>query len=156
MRILPLIAAAFVLAAATPATADVVPPPSAQFAPGQVWNYNTRSEDSGSTLVVCHVETLNGETVVHIYVRDVTLSLGDEARETDIAHLPMSEAALAASVTEQTGTADQLPPFQASYNTWRAENGGVFTEPVASVIAGMDGALMPPADFLNPDPAATQ
>ncbi|HRK71501.1 MAG TPA: hypothetical protein PLA85_07920 [Micropepsaceae bacterium] len=156
MRILPLIAAAVTVMGASPAAADVVLPPSAQFAPGQVWEYNTRSEDSGSTLIVCHVETLNGETIVHVFVRGVTLSLGGESRETDIAHLPMSEAALAASVTAQSGTVDQLPPFQAGYNTWRAENGGVFTEPVAQVIAAMDGAIMPPPDFLNPDPGATQ
>lgn len=156
MRILPLIAMTFALACAPKAAADVVLPPSAQFAPGQVWEYNTRPEDSGSTLVVCHVETLNGETLVHVYVRGVTLSLGDEARETDIAHLPMSEAALAASVTQQSGTVDQLPPFQAGYNIWRTENGGYFTIPVASVIANMDGALLPPDDFLNPDPGVTQ
>ncbi len=157
MRILPSLSVLVLLAFGVPAQADDAPPPPAsQFAPGQVWEYNTRDGDGDSTLVVCHVETWNGQTIVHIHVRDVNLSLGGESRITAIAHLPISEAALAGSVTGQTGTVNVLPPFQAGYNLWRKENGGVFTEPLADVIAAMDGAIMPPSDMMNPDPSATE
>ena len=108
---------------------------------GQVWGYSTRPYETDSYLTVVKVELLYGnEVAVHIQIDDLDMEpfeLGGPPRTT-ASHLPFSEAALDASVTELLDKVEVSPEYEEGYEIWREAffegNAGIFSITVAEVI----------------------
>ncbi len=112
-----------------------------RFQVGQIWKYQTRLVDPKSTLRILKVERLHRTTIaVHIQVNGLhTKSASDKQGGGTASHLPFSEEALEASVTELLAANQPLPEdYEEGYGMWRAAflNGkaGVFAVPVAEVV----------------------
>jgi len=89
------------------------------FAVGQRWEYRTRPQDAGSTLVIVKInaDTTHGN-IISISVSGLRLKnphstdgLADTAQ-----HMPFAESALRRSVTKLLASDVALPPFQEGYD----------------------------------------
>ena len=128
-----------------PALADTT---DSQFRVGQQWNYRTRPQDAGATLVVVKVEASTKlGTIVHISLSGLKHKNPHHpgGLSETVAHLPFSEAALAQSVTDLVEANAPLPEFVDGYNQWRnafdAGRAGVFSISVAEAVSGMEAAM---------------
>ncbi len=119
-----------------------------EFSAGQIWKYKTRPGEEASRLVVCKVETHEKfGTIIHIHVEDLAIKNprppGGVSRV--IGHLPFAEEALRQSVVTIAGRRKTLPDYEEGYKTWKeafdAGKAGIFTVPVAEVVAFMEQAL---------------
>lgn len=106
----------------------------ARYRRGQVWTYQTRPGEERSRVVIGRVDRdrLN-QLIVHVAVFGIRipnphLLLGFQDR---IAHAPMAESALRASLDKLTLETDDLEGFDDCYADWRAEydsgEAGIFT-----------------------------
>jgi hypothetical protein len=113
----------------------------AKFAPGQVWSYKTNPGEEGSTLTVLRVETLGKMgTIVHVRLEGLHFrNCYGEMLADSLPHAPFSRAALDASVVKQIGSVTTMPAFEEGYQDWLSHCGGVYTVPVAQMVA-MDEA----------------
>ena len=107
------------------------------YRPGQVWNYQVRPGDEGSTFTVLRVEVdAAAEEIVHIMVQGVHLVPGDAPQV--LSHIPILREALDGSVTERVSESSRLPDYSADYEPWRDayEKGeaGVFSGTVAEAV----------------------
>ena len=108
------------------------------YEPGQVWHYQVRPGDDGSTLTILRVEVdAAAEEIVHIMVKGVHLVPGDEPQV--LTHIPILREALDQSVTDLVSESSRLPDYSADYEPWRDayEKGeaGVFSGSVAEAVA---------------------
>ena len=124
------------------------PAESAQFKPGQVWKYKTRANEELSRVMIGKVEHDDHIGKI-VHVKIIGLKLKNK-RATDgfsevLGHAPISEKALADSVTELTAEAAELKDFQRGYETWLASfksgHAGVFTISLAEIAKFMEKAL---------------
>ena len=103
---------------------------------GQVWEYRTAPEDSGSLLKIQTIETIGPETdpseVFHISLIGIDLA-GDGSNVSDLQHLPVSRKTLDESVTRLSDSAAEFPDYHEGLAEWRRANGGVFTISVAEI-----------------------
>ena len=123
------------------------------FVVGQKWSVKT-NVPSTLSVVVGRIETLPGDyRVVHVSLCDVPIPAGmpGAGRVLDFSHLPVKEAALAASV--DTLVATGVAParyFEDGYEEWRASGSlSAFTCSVPEAItfafeALRDGGWTPP------------
>lgn len=119
----------FLLAPLLPAQAQT----RNEYAPGQVWEYRTRPEDAGSLLKIQQIEKdPNGEPIYHISLIGIHLK-GVPADK--LPHLPVSRATLDASVTRLSTSTAEFPEPDEGIKMWRDANGGVFTVPIAEIMA---------------------
>ena len=126
---------AFSLAA--PVSAPAAPPN--RYAEGQVWEYKTRPQDSGSLLKIQRVE--DGGSLCTIYhISIVGLVIGGHV--TNLTHSPVSRTTLDASVTRLSNVTRDWPKPDEGIAEWRAAKGCVFTIPVAKIADIMDQAVM--------------
>lgn len=117
------------------------------FEEGQIWKYETRSNEVDSRLVILKVEKYpNLGEIVHIYVDGLEILNPDkpEAPHTDISHMPFASEAVRRSCVELIGTCE-LPDFADGYECWKNEfeNGGagVFSVSVKESIEFMEETL---------------
>jgi hypothetical protein len=117
--------------------------PASSFQAGQVWKYQTRAAEPDSTLIVCRVESVGDQTVVHISLRDVKIRVPNapDGFSSVVGHMPVAEAALADSVTELVAEGSALPQFEDGYRQWKKAKGGFWTMPVAECIETMETAM---------------
>ncbi len=112
-----------------------------EFAPNQEWSYHTRPQDAGSTIVIGLVQDHpKMGRVVHITVRRVNVRTA-QLTMTEIGHLPISEAALAASVIELKGVIDAPQSVASGIKEWERAKGGVFTISIAQAVDYVEQAL---------------
>lgn len=123
------------------------------FAVGQVWTYQTRPGDEGSTVQINRIETVARLGVVfHLSVHDVHLR-SDEAPEgfvvTDLPHFPAAQESLETSVIALSERRARTIDFESGYSEWReafdAGRAGVFTIPVAEIVAAIEQAIAGPS-----------
>src|SRR5579859_7428579 len=130
------LAAALCLAACSTPLEPAKPATSSRFAPGQVWRYKTRPGEKGSRVVIGKVEAWNGGNVVHVKIIGLKLKnrhrLGGISEE--IGHVPITEKALAASVTAKVDEKADLDGLEAGYAEWKSHRGGAFDKPVKDVV----------------------
>ncbi|NML67302.1 hypothetical protein HHL22_19040 [Hymenobacter sp. RP-2-7] len=114
---------------------------NSRFQVGQIWEYQTRTADPNSTLQILKVEKLYGaEIAVHIQVNGLNLKSNPEKKDSGTAsHLPFSEDAIEASVTQLVVAKESLPQdFEKGYQMWREAflegKAGVFAMPIARVV----------------------
>jgi hypothetical protein len=119
-----------------------------EFKVGQVWNYRTRPTETNSTLTICKIE-IAGKLgkVIHISLADVKVKNPRKVDgvDTHISHLPFAESAVKQSVTQLVKEGVELPDYKEGYDLWRnsveSGEGGVWTIPVAEVVAGIESIL---------------
>jgi hypothetical protein len=113
------------------------------FAPGQMWSYATRPGEEQSRIIIDAVDhderlgTMVYVTVQGIGIKNPRLKQGIQ----DMIHLPFSEEALYKSGITKVSDNEQLPAFQEGYEEWKKQNGGVFTVPVADVLAAIEKSM---------------
>ena len=108
---------------------------------GEVWNYETRPGDEGSTFTVLKVESRPGfGVIVHISVEGfrVPNPHAPNGLHERIRHMPFTEDAIDSSVTTRAAVGTPLPADIDAYANWRryvdADGAGVFTITVAEAI----------------------
>jgi hypothetical protein len=114
------------------------------FAVGQVWRYQTRSIEPFSTLIICHIEPHPQlGRVVHISLNNLRVRNPrlPNAFSEQLAHAPIAEGALRASVTQLVQENAVLPDWHEGYRTWQASNGGIFTLKVAAIVDVVENSL---------------
>ena len=132
-------------------TPDVVPIQThygSRFQVGQIWQYRVRPVDPQSTLQIVTVDLLHEkEVAVHVQVRGLNMKSSPTKPEEGIAsHLPFSEEALEASVTNLLYQVSPLPDdFEEGYEMWREAflegKAGIFSVPVAEVISMIENTM---------------
>lgn len=119
-----------------------------KFKVGQVWHYKTRLGEEASTLTILKVEHYKKEgTIVHIYIGGLHLKNPntESGFSTEISHTPISQQALAESVTRLATKKEKLPDYKKGYDVWKKEfdtgNGGVFSIPVSETLTYTEEVL---------------
>lgn len=107
---------------------------------GQVWEYRTRPGDEGSQLKIQKIEPFPGlgeeGMVFHISIAGVCLK--KPGLQPLISHAPVSQESLDASVSHLSEGGMDFPSADDGITAWRNDRGGVFTIPVADVVAYID------------------
>lgn len=107
---------------------------------GQVWEYRTRPEDSGSLLRIQSIEAnpafAKYGPIYHISV--VGVHFQGAALSGELAHLPVSRETLDASVTRLSSASVTFPNADPGIAEWRSAQGGVFTIPLAEIISSVE------------------
>ena len=115
-----------------------------EFAPNQEWFYHARPQDAGSTVVIGLIQDdPKLGRIIHIAVRAVNIrnSRVPGGVMTQVGHLPMSEAALAASVTQLKGIVAPPESVSVGVKEWERAKGGVFTISVAQAVNYVEQVL---------------
>lgn len=112
--------------------------PPSKYAAGQVWEYHTRPQDTGSLLKVQRVELLGQQTVYHISVIGIHFSTPRLAGI--LPHIPVSEDTLNSSVTKLSSEKSDFltTAVDEGIEEWRKAKGGVFTIPVSQIVQIID------------------
>jgi hypothetical protein len=112
------------------------------FHPGDVWTYKTRPEDSGSTLTILKVESLEKVgVVVHVRVDKLHMHTADGSDINSIGHMPLARQALAQSVIQKKNSGP-VPDFADGYNRWAQACGGVYSISVSEAVAADQEVLL--------------
>jgi hypothetical protein len=123
-------------------------------APGQRWQYLTRSGEEASRLTILRLEDWHGEAIVHVALDGLAMKnpLSREGYSTSLGHTPVSEAALRRCLTVLDAESTDLPDYQSGYNNWKAAadtgEGGHFTTSLAEIVDGLEQAL----NTIQPEP----
>jgi len=115
-----------------------------EFAPNQEWFYHARPQDAGSTVVIGLIQDdPKLGRIIHIAVRAVNIrnSRVPGGVMTQVGHLPMSEAVLAASVTQLKGIVAPPESVSVGVKEWERAKGGVFTISVAQAVDYVEQVL---------------
>jgi len=110
--------------------------PSAQaYAAGQVWEYRSRPQDTGSLIKIWQVENASTGPIYHIGLSGIKPAvINDQIYTFNFVHLPMSKQSLDQSVTRQSTSKAEFVPIESGIAEWRSANGGVFTISIAQAL----------------------
>lgn len=116
------------------------------FEPGQCWSYRTRLGEEHSRALVLKLDAAGTDlTIVHVRLTGLAINAGNGEVMSYVSHLPVSEAAFAASVSCLDSSGVSLPDFDSGYNDWRlafdAGEAGIWTAPLASIVHGIEDGL---------------
>jgi hypothetical protein len=117
------------------------------FSVGQVWEYQTRDQEVGSTLTVVQIDTLKGYEIIHISIEGLRIKSPHtpSGYSESVSHLPIAPEALKTSVTQLKSQTDELPEYKEGYQIWReafdSGEAGFFTIPVAACVSYMEEAI---------------
>lgn len=110
---------------------------SDRYAAGQVWEYRTRPGDEGSLLKIQRIDAdPAGKPIYHISI--IRFRLRNPEMTPELNHAPVSRETLDASVTKPGDPSAAFPDADPGIAVWKADNGGVFTIPVAQVVEIVD------------------
>jgi hypothetical protein len=119
------------------------PAPAPAYAEGQVWDYRTRPGEEGSLLKIQRIEPWpmpdSADRVYHISV--IGVRVGGATAPLPLPHLPVSRETLDVSVTGLSRSTAAFPSPEEGIGEWRAARGGIFTIPMAAIVAVVDEAL---------------
>lgn len=104
------------------------------FEPGQVWRYKTRPGEEGSLLHIGAVDDIKGARVYGVKLTGLKFQSAGGKVSPVFYHLPLTEKALRASVTERVEAPVDLDGFVSGYKEWRRASEQGFDEPVAAVL----------------------
>lgn len=126
---------------------------NANFKVGQVWAYNTRPYEAGSTLTIVKTEMDDKlGSIVHIHVQGVRMKNPHDklGLSSVISHLPCSEESVSQSVVQVLQESSSLPNYEEGYQEWRtafdAGQAGIWGIPVAKMIDAMESVLNQPQE----------
>ena len=109
------------------------------YQPGQVWEYATRPQDSGSRIKIQQIEQAPDGTIYHISM--IGARIGPDGKPAQVAHLPVSRRTLDASVTRLGPQDTAFPDAAEGIATWRENKGGVFTISLAEIADTLESSL---------------
>jgi hypothetical protein len=112
----------------------------ARYAEGQVWEYKSRSQDSGSLVKIQKIEESPVGKIYHVSLIGIHLKAN---QATVLQHAPVSKETLDASVTRQVADPGTFPDPAEGIAEWRSANGGVFSITLAE-IADAVAQMVPP------------
>ena len=118
------------------------------FDEGQVWEYKTRPNESGSLLKIVMIESdPRFGQIYHISVIGLKVSNLRAPRgiTTELPHLPVSRKTLESSLTKPSSSKAVFPDYREGYATWKFafEHGeaAIFTEDMAQIVTFAEQAL---------------
>jgi hypothetical protein len=115
-----------------------------KFQAGQVWTYQTRPGELGSTLTILQIDrTAELGVIVHVRVDGLKVLNPRGEIVPSVEHMPFTRDALLMSVLGLLRSTDKRPTMQ-GYDRWRAYCGGVYTIPVADAISVMERTFNAP------------
>jgi hypothetical protein len=127
---------AFLALSLVPAPATAAERPA--YVEGQVWEYRTRPQDTGSLVKIQKIETpdwakksgpIYHVTVIGVHFQGPPLVVGL------IGHLPVSRQTLDASLTRLApDQSTAFPGVEEGLAQWRRDKGGVFTLTLAEIV----------------------
>ena len=106
---------------------------------GQVWDYTTRPQDSGSRIRIQQIEQASDGPIYHISM--IGARIGADGKAAEIGHLPVSRRTLDASVTRLGPQDIPFPDAAEGIVTWRENRGGVFTITLAEIADVLESSL---------------
>ncbi|MEM1321103.1 MAG: hypothetical protein AAGG75_12690 [Bacteroidota bacterium] len=119
-----------------------------KFEVGQVWNYEARLGEEGSTVQIVKIDKYEGqEAFIHVAVSglEVKNPAVESGISETISHLPFSRTSFAESITELVDAKAALSDYEEGYNEWRAafeaEEGGVFAISIAEAVNYIESTL---------------
>lgn len=113
----------------------------------QVWHYDTRPIDTGSTLTIVKIDVIDEIRIIHISLEGVKVKnqQAPSGYGSTIGHLPIEEETLKNSVTKLVKANAKLPDFEEGYKMWKEAfdngNGGYFTIPVSECVEYIEQAI---------------
>lgn len=112
------------------------------FLVGQIWNYETRSNEENSTLQILKIDKAENN-IIHIAIFGLKIKNNKTGDLNEvIGHIPISEESLIKSVTTLKYNQMELPDFESGYLQWKAafdENkAGYFTILVKDIVQSID------------------
>ncbi|GAA4018446.1 hypothetical protein GCM10022631_34310 [Deinococcus rubellus] len=114
------------------------------FAPGQRWQYRTRSGEEASRLLILKLEEVEGAQVAHLWIEGLAMKT-PQAVYPVLGHAPISIKSLAESVTSLEAEHLPLPSDESSLEEWRTAykrgEAGMFTWGVAGLARQMERAI---------------
>jgi hypothetical protein len=143
-----LLAMAMLLGLSAAAMAPAIAQSGARYAKGQVWEFRARPGDEGALIRIQRIEAPKGAGAIY-HISMIGVHLFGQAVPTEIQHMRVTQAVLDASVTRLSDSRAVFPSADQGIAEWRAANGGVFTIPLAEIVA-LVGRTRPP----QPDPPA--
>ena len=121
------------------------------FQVGQVWSYRTRPNEQNSQLYVVRIDRdLGSRPIFHIYVDGLKLKNPriKGGIQTQLAHMPVSQESLDASVVSMVQANASLPDITEGYVIWREAfldgRAGVFTMTVGEAVQYIENAFNKP------------
>ncbi|MFB9992123.1 hypothetical protein ACFFLM_09145 [Deinococcus oregonensis] len=117
------------------------------FAPGQRWTYRTRPGEETSTAFILKREELPHGPVLHIQLDGLHLHnpLTPGRLQTELGHLPITEAAAQACLTGLIEEHVTLPTDLSGYRQWRAAfeagEAGTFDLPLAEIVETLEQVI---------------
>ncbi|MFA6549953.1 MAG: hypothetical protein WCT36_01190 [Candidatus Gracilibacteria bacterium] len=104
---------------------------------GEVWNYKTRDGETKSRIYIARIDTIEKYgNIYHISVDNLNIKNKHikSGIQTVLPHIPVSQEALDASVTNLTSNTQNIPDITEGYNEWKKDSGGVFTISISKII----------------------
>ena len=115
---------------------------SQEYAPGQIWQYQTREGEEASRIIILKIErVLWEEVIIHIAVINAKIKNPHkpEGVSTKIGHLPFAEEAIIESLTSLESEDNELPDYIDGYNQWRktykSGEGSIFSVSIKEAVA---------------------
>ena len=107
-----------------------------KYRPGQVWSYETRAGESGSTVTICRVDSFgNGDVTVHVWFDGVQIMLPLKEPSSTLTHAPVSREAMDRSVIRLIRDGAPIPDYEGAYKVWMDDEGsGTFSVTLAEVL----------------------
>lgn len=114
---------------------------NSEYAPGQVWLYQSRPGEEKSELLIYKVDALPDLLIYHIAIRGLRLKSSSDPQAPlidELPHIPVSRETLDASLTVFLETLNPVPKVNGGYEMWKKEfdegNAGFFAVPVAEIL----------------------
>lgn len=112
-----------------------------KFEVGQIWNYETRKGEEGSTIQIVKIDKYkNQDAFIHISIKGLKMknpAIEGGISET-IGHLPFARKSVVESVTTLVSSKEKLSDFREGYQSWKeafeAEKGSVFTISISDAV----------------------
>ena len=118
------------------------------FAQGQVWEYSSRPNEAGSTVLINKVESdPKLGLIFHVSVRAVKVKnkRSLSGLTTELPHFPVSAKTLELSVTKHLRMEPPNPEYMEGYATWRRAfdqgKAGIFTIPIAEIVEVVEKSI---------------
>lgn len=117
-----------------------------EFEVGQVWKYDSRASEENSTLTIGRIDRFDDQTIVHVSLSGLRISMPAQNRIVDsVGHLPIEAGFFKESLKELVGQSVPDDQFAAGYEYWRAAydegNAGYYTLPLRECVETIEAAL---------------
>ena len=118
------------------------------FSEGQVWQYKTRPNETGSLLKIDLIESdPRFGDIFHVSLIGLKVAnpKAPEGLTTELPHVPVSRQTLEASLTKPSTSKAEFPDFREGYTAWKFAfdqgEAAIFQQEVAEIVGFVEDAL---------------